>query len=1077
MNASVEKNSKKKSLSYYFRLMCEARKTNSLGKIFSAFDTIEKFSHSHQLIPSKDHLAGSLYISPTFVESKIFGALNWGSIVIHRKAIEIEEYLNFKHAIEKHVLNSDWVKCSEIIAKFENKNGVSAVTKELAIAITQQHEGTAKQITFSRKLEAQCSKNAAILIRLASERNEDRLTLSGYKRKFKDNFESASIPDLAKAVISWHGLHQLPKDEDTLFQLLGFEESGSIYDYYEIYVASAIQIASSSSMDKRLVLKNCLTRLAGLTDQRIINIRNVLNESFTVTDSALTINNVLNEIKIRSKNYDTQSSIENSIVSFFNDINSSAENRRYIHKLSANFFHLDYFQVIFSHLEHKSSSSCLDQSVSSSLVSLSSKTSLRCLFGFPYNINQLYCKKYSIIKNNSQRKEFLEIISDEFTDSLIYRAIKHAQNADINKLNEIIESYKFNNIDRSQLQLIAIGACFKSKKYLEILPLALEISDIRLDSLTLVPVVTALENILPGRLSGHDAALYSIVTSRILLIEDSDRLEDKLMVATEVAYANKKIIPEWSIDDRKKLYLWIRFLKDVLIVQNMLLIDGVNSLRDALNLRVEVLRRLEEIDPDNRTKYHEEVRDIAFSISVDEGVKKVNTSRLNVNIQGLTKWANEHCIDDYERYKELVIGEANVGDISIKQLSNSGSILEQVAVVPFGAADDQLLKLLIKIRNAYLSDPRNGLDAYISLRVRHGSLSGTLSRGLDTRQLLLLRKGESGPFEPPEFWIERLALDDNQISEVTSAFSVFTDKFRKLIDDLLKNRLHVKNEKNSHGEITIEITDLFIKGIKLDIIGGIQFDAFISSIFIYYKYTVSTYLESLRAYLKSDFQENTIEALEELSEKIGLIVNNSSKTSYINDAITNARLDLQSSIRIVCGWLEIAQKEDLAQVYTVSQATEIGIYYTKQVRNKFVPQIDYYGLDENLGLTGASLVVIADILFILLDNVYTHAGSPNERKISLHFDLSEKGLIKMKMKNDLADHVDKSNVHKRFDAARKLINCGESEKKLTEENQSGFPKLSRLVVQDRTDALTFGLTQEGAEVNVMVGYTSLESES
>lgn len=1064
-----------KPVSDYFRLMREAKKSGGIGQIFEAVNAIEKIDHASHLLPSKYHTDASLYTSPTSLGINLVGELIWGSIVLQKKTKDIKHYLVFKRSLESFIVESKWSEALSLIASFELQHGTASAIKELSIAITQQSEGTAKQVAFSRKIEAQCVKNAfPHFIRFASERNEDRLTLSGFRRNFREAYDSTATEPLVYAVIQWHALHQLPSGEELLSQLLSFEGSGSIFDYFETFIAIATEIAARSSHHFRTTLQNCLQRLYEIDDQRIVNLKHLLECQYTSSATPLTATNVLSGIRARAGRNDVVSATETTVFRLLADPLPDGDVRRTVHKLSANFYHLDFFQAVFCHLEHKASTACLDQAVAPGLSVLAKETSLRSVFGCSFDVaRDLFSKSSKQTSSLLDAQLHSSRLSDESTDALLFRAIALSKSGDIDGLIGLTMSSVLNAIDRSHLLLITIGACCEAGRFVDLLPFALEISRIRLDALLLVPIVKPLEKILPGRLSGRDAVLFSIVASRVLAIEESDRLEDKLMVATEVALPDRKSTPKWIQEDKLSLQLWIEFLRDVLVVQNMLLIDEVNSLRDALDLRAEILRQLVELDPENRTTYHEEVRDIAFDLSVDEGIRQVNTSRLNVNIQGLTKWANDHCIDDYERYKELVIGEATAGEAPIKLSSGHGNILDQIAIIPFGVADDQVVKLLARIRSAYLSDPRNGLDAYISLRIRHGSLAGTLSRGLDTRQLLLLRKSEHGPFEAPNYWIKRLDLSAVQSTSVTRAFAAFTSTFRKSIDQLLQNRLRVKNERNPHGEITVEITDIFVKGLKIDIIAGLSFETFISMVFLSYKNTVSAYLESLREYLKTDFLNSAIEALETLSTEVGNSVHSGESLSYLSDAITNARLELQASIRVVCGWLEIAQKEDLAQLYNLNQATKIGINFTTQVRNEFQPNITTDEVDESFRLTGTSLIVIVDILFILLDNVFKHSGRPNERSISLNFDLTEVGLIKIRMRNDLDASTDRRQVTLRFDAARTLIASIEGEKKLTEEDRSGLPKLSGLVAHDRADALTFELIEDVVEVRVLVSYSNL----
>jgi len=563
-----------------------------------------------------------------------------------------------------------------------------------------------------------------------------------------------------------------------------------------------------------------------------------------------------------------------------------------------------------------------------------------------------------------------------------------------------------------------------------------------------------------------------------LQLMDSDRLEDKLMVAAEngLGFAENTERLLAPVESEKKV--WIIFLRDVIVVQNMLLIEGVDSLQKAYSLRLMVLRELIDTDLENKTPYQEEVRDITFKISVSDGIRHVNNSRLYVNIPGLMKWASEHCMDGYERYKELVLGEVLAGNtlpILPKYSSSGQSFLEQIALLPITETDDHLLRLLLKIRTAYLSDPRNGLDAFISLRVRHGSLAGTLSRALDSKRLLILRTGVSGCYENPNHWLEVFSLGRDLDSDIKQLFERFTISFYFLIDDLLKNRLIVRSEKDPGGMIVLEVTDYFVKGLKFDLVNGMTFDSFLSAVFLSYKNSISHYLEELRRYLKDEFLSAVMVALDVLCRDVSMIILDPVLIGKFNDAVTNSRTELQSSIRTVCGWLEIDQKEDLAQLFTLQQATRIAMEYTKQVRIGFSPKLSENYNEDGLKITSGSLMVIVDILFILLDNVCLHAGNPNQRTVRLSFDLVEVGVMRIEMENDIDPAIDQNEVGSRVDAARGLLLGGESEKMLTIEGKSGLPKLGKLALQDRDDALQFKLEGGKFLISLLIGYSEFGS--
>ena len=65
----------KKPLGEYFRLIIEAKKSGGIRRIFDAFNTIERIDHASRLLPSKFHIAASLYTAPTSLGTNLIGEL------------------------------------------------------------------------------------------------------------------------------------------------------------------------------------------------------------------------------------------------------------------------------------------------------------------------------------------------------------------------------------------------------------------------------------------------------------------------------------------------------------------------------------------------------------------------------------------------------------------------------------------------------------------------------------------------------------------------------------------------------------------------------------------------------------------------------------------------------------------------------------------------------------------------------------------------------------------------------------------------------------------------------------------
>ena len=152
--------------------------------------------------------------------------------------------------------------------------------------------------------------------------------------------------------------------------------------------------------------------------------------------------------------------------------------------------------------------------------------------------------------------------------------------------------------------------------------------------------------------------------------------------------------------------------------------------RDTLTERIAVCSLLAELDPDQEHIYRDEIKDITKILNVEDGLEDVDRSRVFVNLPKLERWAEAELLESFERYKALMRaggGAEDAGEFDkiLKDIAGGKPLpSERFANYPKDEAGELLLDIFNTFTQKYLHDADFGLDAYLSMRIRHGSLAG-----------------------------------------------------------------------------------------------------------------------------------------------------------------------------------------------------------------------------------------------------------------------------------------------------------------------------------------------------------------
>ena len=130
------------------------------------------------------------------------------------------------------------------------------------------------------------------------------------------------------------------------------------------------------------------------------------------------------------------------------------------------------------------------------------------------------------------------------------------------------------------------------------------------------------------------------------------------------------------------------------------------------------------------------MKEITKVLNIQDGLEDVDRSRVDADLPKLGRWAETELRESFERYVALLRASVMTEDTGefdkvLKDFAAGKATLDRFANYPMDEAGQLLLDIYNSIAEKYLHDADIGLDAYLSMRIRHGSLAGHIRGPLE----------------------------------------------------------------------------------------------------------------------------------------------------------------------------------------------------------------------------------------------------------------------------------------------------------------------------------------------------------
>jgi hypothetical protein len=1035
--------------------------------------------------------------------------LAWASAWLSGQSAKINSYRRFANELQELVLIDAMDVASAKLDDFCVKNGWSFWAVELRLALEQLNNGTEaqKQLSAEWKLTAP-NTFASLIAQIVSDRNDPAFSYDGFYWNCLNSFPRFTSADWLPTYLLYRSLSYLDNTENSLSIILSRELTSNLIDYYEAIIETLFNIANDTA-ELRVLRPQAIHLIDdlikdGYSDSRLQKLRFALtgiipsNNSLSLCYSASA--QLLYDACISRFSWDEEpSNLSLFLQGVLKDINQCSKEGVQMQEAITNLI------MLGTNLKSLDIGVVIGFSQQLLAGDLTSRTVL------PLGI---------ILTAGSWQFDEMAALDDESIRRFLESSAQtHKQaNSFLNVLNgQSVESLKITNslsylwLDR---QLImqqrwseALWLCdrlseFDSFWYRQSAKLRLSVfiekSELK-NALELMsqwllkgayyasefPIAKIFTNRSWSIFSNIDPILVGFVSHHSYIVTQDHDIHYICKQACKKIAVNggrTHIAERFKVSkDENEHARLLAFMRDVWVETNFAFIDYIQSTEDAQNEQMQVMQLLMEWDEDNLAEYVENIKELTLDQTLRNGLKQIDQTRVFVNEVALYRWAEKELYQDYERWIKLLESQSNatlVDDLVRQYLvaPNGLDLLQALGDEPT-ESDALLIKLLERLFERFLNDPNEGLDCYLSLRIRHGSLRGTLFGALEEQRLLYSSTGFSRN-EFDKYWGSNLDLSEQNHDLVVTAFETFTTRLRGISDELINERVQIISDKKLKGMITAKIDPKNIRLFaRLLSERNISFQSLICTGFFVFWKLLESHLANLGSYVRQDVKTSVQAEFHTLSTKLRDI---GSQTQPLITVLCKVATTTQSRCDTIADWFKPPQISG-EDNYVLPVAIEIAKTATTNVYRAFPANVRLRSMPEqNLSLSPSGLSVVADCLFVIFENAWKHSGLKEHigtLDLDASFDSTNK-LLTLKVFSDLSEtEIERLNANKLEVLKAKYLSQDHSELARCE-GGSGFAKLSRLTrFVERTlvsHPLEFDIVEEQWMIQISIPFYERE---
>lgn len=466
-----------------------------------------------------------------------------------------------------------------------------------------------------------------------------------------------------------------------------------------------------------------------------------------------------------------------------------------------------------------------------------------------------------------------------------------------------------------------------------------------------------------------------------------------------------------------------------------------------------------DLDPSFAGDHQQNLAELRSKRIISEGLEIVDSSRVHVDIEALSSWARREMTEYFTRYASLVkagVGVASNLEDVLREINSADA--RHGLELPTSEADVILIEQTRRLRDEFLHNAENGLDSYLSRRVRHHPLTAALRSPVEFTNLITTRIGQTAQYRENQFWLNRVEdLSDDQKEEFISAFRDFATDFDDILADLKDIKFHIRSIEKPEGLFEIPLGPLQHHVVRSIVQMDFSFELFLKESFGLFFGILETSLSNARAYLNGPVKQKVADAFDRLRYRLHKCAGNQKGYSELASTCSSAATDVQKKISEVSLWFTRTEGIEAGKTFTLEQVIDIGIKSALDPHKEYTPNISV-NVDEDHVLISANVAIIAEFLLVVLNNARQHGGLSRGQKINIVCRTDpDSETLTLKIESSIAPRVKTAEAQRRVDELNAMIKAKKFDRaKVRREGGSGFVKIASVVSQSKKGRIDFG---------------------
>jgi hypothetical protein len=511
--------------------------------------------------------------------------------------------------------------------------------------------------------------------------------------------------------------------------------------------------------------------------------------------------------------------------------------------------------------------------------------------------------------------------------------------------------------------------------------------------------------------------------------------------------------------DRHEL---VYFLRRVCVPHILDLSRVVQGTRKIMDERQAICAALRQLDLLNSDDYEQEIFLISNQLALDEGRRIVDSTRIHVDTAALIQWAKRELSEDYGRYRDLVgveVGSDQTFEDVLRELMD-GNPAQRSVFKPNSEADAILISVLKRLGGEFLSNPIFGLDFNLSKRVRHQSFIGLIRGPLEVSQLITTRESEVGEYHRNEYWVAKFTgLGAARQGEVDIALRTFSARFDETLTEAKDKYFHIRSDEKPDGMIVLTLNDRMISVARAIISLDLTIEEFLTTVTNLLWGALEPSLAQVRTFIGESIKRELIEGFDALRSQVRLHAENDPSFLEFDSSVGSASNDVQIKLDEAAIWFNHPQKGAERALFTLNQALKVAIDTAAKSHRGFNPTVSQ-SVEGDVHLRAGDLVFVHDVVFVAMGNAHKHSGAKTPQIDVKAVCDAKASTLTIEVVSDSRPSNREAN-EKSMVAIRKLIKSGKLGPRTRTEGGSGFLKLAAVVGQSERGDVTFGYAEDG----------------